>query len=100
MYRWMSMMLAMILASSSSADAASISTFEDVGLPANSFSNNAGPNNAGPGGFFASGGNSFNNTFTFSTDFGGIWSGWAISSRTDITTPDFTNQYSAITGSG
>src|SRR4051812_32397987 len=93
MFRWMSLALALVLPLSSSAGAASTSTFEDVGLPANSFSNNAGS-----GGFFASGGNSFNNTF--SPDFGGIWSGWAISSKTDTTTPGFTNQYSAITGSG
>lgn len=70
-----------------------VSTFEDLGLPANSFNNNAGPS-----GFFVSAGNSFNNTF--SSDFGGIWSGWAISSTTDTATPGFTNQYSAITGSG
>lgn len=69
------------------------STFEDLGVPANSFVNDAGAS-----GFFVSGGNSFNNTF--STSFGGIWSGWAVSSTTDTTTPDFTNQYSAITGGG
>src|SRR3954470_14971798 len=93
MFRWKSLALVLALALPSSADAASISDFEDVKLPANSFSNNAGPD-----GFFVSGGNFFNNTF--SPDFGGIWSGWAISSRTDTTTPDFTNQYRAITGSG
>ena len=30
----------------------------------------------------------------------GSWSGWAISSFTDTTTPGFSNQYSAIAGSG
>lgn len=30
----------------------------------------------------------------------GYWSGWSISNTTDTTTPGFTNQYSAITGSG
>ena len=64
----------------SSASAGSVSTFEDLGLPANSYNNNAGP-----GGFFVSGGNAFNNTF--SPAFGGIWSGWATSSMTDTTTP-------------
>lgn len=28
------------------------------------------------------------------------WSGWAISNTTDVTTPGYTNQYSAITGGG
>ena len=37
--------------------------------------------------------NSFNPQF-------GSWSGWAISNKTDTLTPGFTNQYSAITGSG
>jgi hypothetical protein len=67
-------------------------TFEDFGLAAHSFNNNAGA-----GGFFSIDGNSFNNSYdpTFNA-----WSGWAISSMTDTTTPDFTNQYSAIPGSG
>lgn len=30
----------------------------------------------------------------------GSWSGWAISNTTDVTTPGYLNQYSAITGSG
>jgi hypothetical protein len=67
-------------------------TFEDLGLPPNSFNNNAGPS-----GQFVSGGNSFNNSYDPTYD---AWSGWAISSKTDVTTPGFTNQYSAITGSG
>jgi hypothetical protein len=67
-------------------------TFEDFGLAAHSFDNNAGA-----GGFFNIDGNGFNNSYdpTFNA-----WSGWAISSMTDSTTPDFTNQYSAIPGSG
>ena len=73
--------------------ATSVATFEDLGLPPNSFKNNAGDS-----GQFVDDGDSFNNSF--SSDFGGIWSGWAISSRTDTTTPGYTNQYSAITGSG
>jgi len=51
-----------------------------------------------------SGGFAFANAFfpnTYSTDFGGFWSGgWALSSKTDTTTRGFTNQYAAITGSG
>lgn len=67
-------------------------TFEDFGLPPHSYDNNAGAS-----GFFHIDGNSFNNSYdpTFN-----VWSGWAISSMTDKTTPDFSNQYSAIAGSG
>ena len=94
MIRWLLLCLTLFLIPTPSASAGDIvSTFEDLGVPPNSFSNNAGPS-----GSFVSAGNSFNNTF--SPDFGGIWSGWAISSTTDTTTPGFGNQYSAITGSG
>jgi hypothetical protein len=70
----------------------SITTFENLGLPAQSFNNNAGSS-----GQFVIDGNQFNNRFdsTF-----GTWSGWAISSMTDNTTPGFMNQYSTIPGSG
>jgi len=37
--------------------------------------------------------NNFNSNY-------GSWSGWSISSRTDVTTPGFMNDLSAITGSG
>jgi hypothetical protein len=93
MIRWLTSCLTLLLVMPVAASAETIvSTFEDLGLPANSFNNDA------PSSFFTSAGNSFNNTF--SPDFGGIWSGWSISSTTDTTTPGFTNQYSAITGSG
>jgi Domain of unknown function (DUF4465) len=67
------------------------STFEDSGVPANSYFNNAGS------GQFVSGGSSFNNNYDSTY---GAWSGWAISSVTDNTTTGYTNQYSAITGTG
>ena len=93
MIRWLTSCLTLLLIMPVAASADTIvSTFEDLGLPADSYSNDA------PSGFFTSAGNSFNNTF--SPNFGGIWSGWAISSMTDTTTPGYTNQYSAITGSG
>jgi Domain of unknown function (DUF4465)/PEP-CTERM motif len=91
MHRWILPILFLLTPAAASADFTS--TFEDQGLPANSFQNNAGAS-----GQFTSGGNGFNNTFDPS--FGGIWSGWSISSTTDTTTPGFGNQYSAITGSG
>jgi hypothetical protein len=66
--------------------------FEDLTLSPNSFYN--GSDNAGGftsrGAFFP---NSYNSTYQ-------SWSGWSYSNTTDTTTPGFTNQYSAITGSG
>jgi hypothetical protein len=80
----------LLLTARASAD--EVVTFEDVGLGPNSYINNAGAS-----GFFNVDGNQFNNSYdpTFQ-----VWSGWAISSMTDTKTADFTNQYSAITGSG
>lgn len=59
-----------------------------------------------PGGFLngsdGNGGFSDGNIFlpnTFDSEFE-FWSGWAISGGTDTLTPGFTNQYSAIAGSG
>ena len=49
-------------------------------------------------GGFSSGGDSFNNTYH--PAFGGYWNGFSVSSMTDTTTAGYTNQYSAITGSG
>ena len=68
------------------------SDFEDFNLSAESFLNGSD----GSGGF--SNGNiflpnSYNDAF-------GSWTGWSISNTTDVTTPGFTNQYSAITGEG
>lgn len=86
------LLLILILVLPPAARADSVATFEDLGLSPGSFLNSAGPTSR-----FLSGGNDFNSNFdpTFNS-----WSGWAISSTTDTTTPGFTNQYSAITGSG
>lgn len=67
-------------------------TFENAGLAANSYNNRAGSNNA-----FGIDGNSYNNSYN--TTYG-TWSGWALSSTTNTTDPNYTNQYSAITGGG
>ena len=63
--------------------------FEDLTLAPESFYN--GSDNAGE---FTSRGARFNNTFT---DFGGFtaWFGWSYSNTTDVTTQEFSNQYSA-----
>jgi len=68
------------------------SDFENFNLSMESFLNGSDGN-----GGFSSGNiflpNSYEDTF-------GSWTGWAISNTTDVTTPGFTNQYSAITGTG
>lgn len=79
------------IVSMSAASFGATSTFEDLGLPANSIHNDSS---------FTTGGAQFNNNFT---DFGGGFTGWegfAYSSKTDSTTPGFGNQYSAIPGHG
>ena len=67
-------------------------TFENFDLMEESFLNDAGD-----GGVFTAGGlllpNDYNAEFNSFT-------GWAISTTTDTENPSFTNQYSAITGSG
>jgi len=75
--------------------AASVVDFEDLALPAQSFYNGSD----GVGGFITRG-VLFNNTFS---DFGGGftgWYGWSYSNMTDVATPGFENQYSAIPGHG
>ncbi|MEM9990327.1 MAG: DUF4465 domain-containing protein, partial [Bacteroidota bacterium] len=82
------------LAASYAATAQVVADFENLGLE--------------PGNFLqgedASGGWESGNVFlpnTFSSgEFGDFWSGWAISSTTDVETPGFTNQFSAVTGMG
>lgn len=91
MKRCIALALALCLPLAAQADP--ITTFDDLGLGTSSYNNNAGP-----GGFFVSGGHAFNSNY--SPAFGGIWSGWSISSMTDTTTPGYPNQYSAITGAG
>ena len=73
-----------------SALASVVVGFDDLSLTTESFYNGSD----GAGGF-SSGGAQFNNMFD-----GGFWTGWSYSNVTDISTPGFTNQYSAITGGG
>ncbi len=75
--------------------AQTVSDFEDLTLPADSFWNGADSS-----GFFLSGNVAFTNKFT---DWGGgitSWNGFAYSNKRDTTTQSFTNEYSAITGLG
>jgi len=70
------------------------STFEAFNLPVDNFLNGSD----GSGGF--ENGNVFlPNSFT-DTGMFTFWSGWSISTTTDVTTPGFTNEFSAITGGG
>ena len=92
MTRWIVLTLAAALSIASSARADTVITFEDFGLPPHSYNNNAGPS-----GQFVDDGTQFNNSYSPAFN---AWSGWAISSMTDTTTPAYTNQYSAIPGSG
>ncbi len=82
-----------LLALSSSAPRAAtlVVDFEELPLPAgvNYF------NGSDFAGGYSSQGVKFSNTYT---DFGSFqsWSGWAYSRETDVTTPGYTNQYSAF----
>ncbi len=69
-----------------------IADFENFDLDSESFLNDAGED-----GGFTSGDIFLPNFFDAPNNF---WTGWAISNTTDITTPGFMNQYSAITAGG
>lgn len=68
-------------------------TFDEIGVPLDSFFNNANGKN------WSSGDIILPNTYT-EESWGASWSGWSISAMRDTTTAGFTNQYSAITGRG
>jgi len=70
------------------------STFEDFNLPVDSFWNGSDFS-----GGFESGNAFLPNEFTDAGTYT-FWSGWSVSTITDVTTPGFTNEFSAITGSG
>ena len=69
-----------------------VADFENFELEVGEFINN---DESGQG--FASGIVSLPNNFNENYE---SWDGWAVSATNDVTTPGFTNQYSAITGSG
>lgn len=72
--------------------AQTVADFENFNLPPNTFLNDAGA----PGAFSA-GNISLPNNYNAAWM---SWDGWAISNRTDNTTPGFLNESSAIAGSG
>jgi hypothetical protein len=87
---WVLMGVLIIVVPSAGAE---IVTFDDLNLDPESYYN--GSDEAGG---FTTTGVAFNNLFD--NTFGPYWEGFAYSNTTDTTTPDFTNQYSAITGMG
>ena len=72
--------------------AQTVADFENFNLSSGTFIKNAGDGHA-----FESGHVSLPN---FYDDTFQSWSGWAISSMTDVTTPGYLNDVSAITGGG
>ena len=92
MKKMMWVIVGLLFLSIPSADA-EIVTFDDLNLGPDSFYN--GSDGAGE---FESNGVVFN--IFYDDEFGPYWEGVAYSNTTDTTTPDFTNQYSAITGTG
>jgi len=73
--------------------AQTIADFENFDLQVDQFNNNAAP-----GTHFETGNILLPNTY-----FDGpypYWTGWSVSSSTDVTTEGFTNQYSSISGGG
>ncbi len=88
------LLLFLAAAGISTAHAAVVVDFEDIGasLPPNSFWNGSDES-----GGFTSGGLWFPNNYTATWM---SWDGWAYSNTTDTTTAGYLNQYSAYTGSG
>ena len=84
--------LALLLLLTGSAFSQVIATFENFKLDPGQHLNNAAPERG-----FKSGSIELPNFYDAQFDY---WSGWAISSDTNKTTPGFLNQYSAIPGSG
>jgi hypothetical protein len=72
------------------SQAQTTATFENFGLMPGEYLNNSQ----------AAGGFESGNIFLPNSYSGGFWSGWAISATTDVTTPGFQNEYSAIAGGG
>ena len=84
--------LAIVLVFNAKAQSVTYAGFENMNLGGQGFYN--GSDNAGG---FTSG------NFRFLTDYNAdwfSWSGFAASTKTDVTTPGWDNQYSAITGKG
>ncbi|MCX5684437.1 MAG: DUF4465 domain-containing protein [Planctomycetota bacterium] len=83
----------MVLAGGTLANEAN---FDNLALGANSYWDGGPTAGSHP---FVSGSATFNNGFFYDPYYGMTsWGGWAYSNKSDTTTPDWTNQYSAIPG--
>ncbi|MBV6653209.1 MAG: DUF4465 domain-containing protein [Mameliella sp.] len=89
--KWIFTSLVLIF-SASAIFAQTTADFENYGLTAGDALNGSDGTNS-----FTSGNISFRNSYN--PDFNS-WSGWAVTAGTDVTTPGFTNDLSAITGGG
>jgi len=86
----------MILTGSAWATVADVADFDGLTLAANSYWNGGPVADSHP---FVSGPATFNNAVFYDAYYDmTYWGGWAYSNKSDTTTPDWTNQYSAITG--
>ncbi|MCF8244376.1 MAG: DUF4465 domain-containing protein [Saprospiraceae bacterium] len=74
--------------------AQTVADFENFNLSVGSYINDAGSSHV-----FQSGNIELPNSYVDDPNFP-YWSGWAISAATDVTTPGFQNEFSAITGGG
>jgi len=77
-----------------SLTAQTVADFENFDLEVDQFNNNAAPE-----AYFETGNILLPNSFFDDPTFP-YWTGWAISTSTDVTTEGFTNQYSSISGGG
>jgi len=77
---------------------AEVADLDDLALAPESYWNGSADPSAGG---FSTGPAFFNNFYTIDAFSGwSFWGGWAYSNVTDNTTPGYTNQYSAVTGTG
>lgn len=87
-----SLHILLLLLTATLLSAQTTADFENLNVQVGSFNNDAGDGN-----YFSSGDVELPNFYdpAFAS-----WSGWAISATTDVTTPGYLNQYSAIAGGG
>ncbi len=79
-------------------------SFESFGLPLDTAVNRVNMGAGGGAGIFKApatmGTDSLHVGNFYDTSFGGLWSGFSVSTMTDTLTPGFMNEYSSIAGSG
>ena len=97
MLRTMILMVSVLMFLAGGAGA-NVANFDGLSLAANSYWNGGPTPGSHP---FVTGPATLNNSFFYDAVYDMTsWGGWAYSNKSDTTTPDWTNQYSAITGAG